>query len=264
RGGKNRQPRLQVLDAAAVDTRRRLVLVRRDEVEHLAMIGGPTDIVIESGIKSSQDVQAVRVETTPKEPEAPAPRPVPQEKPEPVARPAARNAEPPPLPLAATANPAPSRAAHPATTSEPSKSPAPSIEKPTADPLPTSRNSDPGMPIVGEPLVSRPQQGAPASQNDITDVLAAARGRVFQTPARTSPPDLTIPDPSKGLETDFEQFLQQEMANNSQSSRETAALQPHPAGQSPAKQPVTGATPEPSLQAEVARIFGEMSVTRDK
>ncbi|MGE7369381.1 hypothetical protein ACQKKX_09970 [Neorhizobium sp. NPDC001467] len=50
RGGKNRQPRLQVLDAAAVDTRRRLVLVRRDDVEHLIMIGGPTDIVIESSI----------------------------------------------------------------------------------------------------------------------------------------------------------------------------------------------------------------------
>src|SRR5690606_22970669 len=30
--------------------RRRLVLVRRDEVEHLIMIGGPTDIVIESRI----------------------------------------------------------------------------------------------------------------------------------------------------------------------------------------------------------------------
>jgi flagellar biogenesis protein FliO len=50
RGGRNRQPRLQVLDAAAVDTRRRIVLIRRDNVEHLVMIGGPTDIVIESGI----------------------------------------------------------------------------------------------------------------------------------------------------------------------------------------------------------------------
>lgn len=50
RGGKNREPRLAVLDAAAVDTKRRLVLIRRDNVEHLIMIGGPTDIVIESGI----------------------------------------------------------------------------------------------------------------------------------------------------------------------------------------------------------------------
>lgn len=50
RGGRSRQPRLQVLDAAAVDTRRRLVLVRRDNIEHLILIGGPTDIVVESGI----------------------------------------------------------------------------------------------------------------------------------------------------------------------------------------------------------------------
>ncbi|WP_043614589.1 flagellar biosynthetic protein FliO [Ensifer sp. ZNC0028] len=55
RGGKNRQPRLAVLDAAAVDTRRRLVLVRRDDVEHLIMIGGPTDIVIESRIVAGGD-----------------------------------------------------------------------------------------------------------------------------------------------------------------------------------------------------------------
>ena len=50
RGGRTRTPRLAVLDAAAIDTRRRLVLVRRDDVEHLVMIGGPTDIVIESRI----------------------------------------------------------------------------------------------------------------------------------------------------------------------------------------------------------------------
>ncbi|WP_426228228.1 flagellar biosynthetic protein FliO [Pararhizobium sp. DWP3-4] len=58
RGGKNRQPRLAVLDAAAIDTRRRLVLVRRDDVEHLIMIGGPTDVVIESRIASTAQPQA--------------------------------------------------------------------------------------------------------------------------------------------------------------------------------------------------------------
>lgn len=45
-----RMPRLAVIDAAAVDGRRRLVLVRRDNVEHLLMIGGPSDIVVESNI----------------------------------------------------------------------------------------------------------------------------------------------------------------------------------------------------------------------
>src|SRR3954451_13555557 len=47
---RGRMPRLAVIDAAAVDNRRRLVLVRRDNIEHLLMIGGPTDIVVEQNI----------------------------------------------------------------------------------------------------------------------------------------------------------------------------------------------------------------------
>lgn len=47
---RGRMPRLAVIDAAAVDGRRRLVLVRRDNVEHLIMIGGPSDIVVEPNI----------------------------------------------------------------------------------------------------------------------------------------------------------------------------------------------------------------------
>jgi flagellar biogenesis protein FliO len=48
RGGGRRSPRLAVIDYANVDRRRRLILVRRDNVEHLVMIGGTTDIVVES------------------------------------------------------------------------------------------------------------------------------------------------------------------------------------------------------------------------
>src|SRR5215468_2533953 len=39
--------RLAVVDATAVDGQRRLVLIRRDNVEHLLMIGGRADIVVE-------------------------------------------------------------------------------------------------------------------------------------------------------------------------------------------------------------------------
>jgi flagellar biogenesis protein FliO len=49
-GNRGRMPRLAVIDAAAIDGRRRLVLVRRDNVEHLLMIGGPSDIVVEPNI----------------------------------------------------------------------------------------------------------------------------------------------------------------------------------------------------------------------
>jgi len=48
--GRGRQPRLAVIDAAAVDGRRKLIIIRRDNVEHLLMIGGPTDVVVETNI----------------------------------------------------------------------------------------------------------------------------------------------------------------------------------------------------------------------
>ena len=48
--GRGRQPRLAVLGQAVVDKRRRLVLIRRDNVEHLILIGGAIDVVIEPQI----------------------------------------------------------------------------------------------------------------------------------------------------------------------------------------------------------------------
>lgn len=43
--------RLGVIEAVAVDSRRRLVLVRRDGQEHLLLVGGATDLVVEKGIQ---------------------------------------------------------------------------------------------------------------------------------------------------------------------------------------------------------------------
>ncbi|MFM9943001.1 MAG: hypothetical protein ACKVP7_26320 [Hyphomicrobiaceae bacterium] len=48
--GPRPEPRLGVVEQASVDGRRRLLLVRRDGVEHLIMTGGPVDMVIETGI----------------------------------------------------------------------------------------------------------------------------------------------------------------------------------------------------------------------
>ena len=64
--GSGRQQRLAVLGQAVVDKRRRLVLIRRDNVEHLILIGGATDVVIEP--------QIVRAGAAPREV---APRPLP-------------------------------------------------------------------------------------------------------------------------------------------------------------------------------------------
>ena len=49
-GTRARQPRLAVVDHASVNSRRRLILVRRDNIEHLVLIGGPTDVVVEANI----------------------------------------------------------------------------------------------------------------------------------------------------------------------------------------------------------------------
>ena len=56
--GPKPERRLAVVEHAAVDNRRRLLLVRRDGVEHLIMTGGPVDVVIETGIGAQQNAGA--------------------------------------------------------------------------------------------------------------------------------------------------------------------------------------------------------------
>src|SRR5438105_5032760 len=102
---RGRQPRLAVVDAAAVDGRRRLLLIRRDNVEHLLMIGGPTDVVVETNIVRAG---AVREAAPGRQPAAAdtLPRPVPLDEtanwplqPEPALAPqgTSRRVSPPPL-----------------------------------------------------------------------------------------------------------------------------------------------------------------------
>jgi hypothetical protein len=58
---RSSQSRLTVIDYANVGGRRRLVLVRRDDVEHLMLIGGATDVVVESNITAGPLQPAVAV-----------------------------------------------------------------------------------------------------------------------------------------------------------------------------------------------------------
>lgn len=51
--GRGRQPRLGVVDTFSVDRQRQLMIVRRDSVEHLILIGGNSDLVIETNITRS-------------------------------------------------------------------------------------------------------------------------------------------------------------------------------------------------------------------
>jgi flagellar protein FliO/FliZ len=76
---RGQRQRLSVIDAAAVNERRQLILIRRDNVEHLLLIGGPTDVVIEPNI--------VRAAAATREPLAP------------LRAPATTNTLPPAVPL---------------------------------------------------------------------------------------------------------------------------------------------------------------------
>lgn len=74
---RGRQPRLAVIEAANVDARRRLLLIRRDNIEHLLMIGGPSDVVIEPNIvRTATTREPARENGWPLQPiaEPPAPR----------------------------------------------------------------------------------------------------------------------------------------------------------------------------------------------
>ena len=66
--------RLAVLESTPVDGDRRLVLVRCDDVEHLMMVGGPADVVVDSDVRKGRGAgQAGRTSAKPLTPVAVAP-----------------------------------------------------------------------------------------------------------------------------------------------------------------------------------------------
>ncbi|WHO71239.1 flagellar biosynthetic protein FliO [Rhizobium sp. BT03] len=314
RGGRNRQPRLQVLDAAAVDTRRRLVLVRRDDVEHLIMIGGPSDIVIESRILPAaaqqpesadrphpveqRPISAARPETPPvSPPRAPVAAPVAV----PVAAPAAARIEPEPsfsAPVSPEPRPRPEPPAPPAVAPPVATSPLPA--NPVTAPLSAERDIPPPPPPQPRPperpVASPIAQPAPFHDTaSAAEILDAARQRVL--PQQRIEPEISAPSfqgtpaaaraapgaaeddaaaqPAAAIRGDFQRVLEEEMSNNLTAERivpvpanqppRQAIPQPQPGNlprRDPDLAPITGADTE--LQKEVARIFGEMSVNRDK
>lgn len=56
--GRGRNRRLSVVDSLALDPKRQLLIVRRDNVEHLILTGGTQDLVIESGIAVAEPAAA--------------------------------------------------------------------------------------------------------------------------------------------------------------------------------------------------------------
>ncbi len=98
RGARARQPRLGIVDVYELDRARQLILLRRDNVEHLLLVGGPNDVVVERNIQRGQ--RPLPESTLRPEPVAePLPDPLAEagrlpEPPRAIAEPASRRAEP--------------------------------------------------------------------------------------------------------------------------------------------------------------------------
>jgi len=179
---RGRMPRLAVIDAAAVDGRRRLVLVRRDNVEHLLMIGGPSDIVVEPNIVrsgSSRDAAAPRhpagTELPPRIPLPDTNWPEPEVAAEPFELPEPPAPPPPPrpsrMPLSDELRRAPSLAPErgrdstpPAPAPEPVIRPDSSLrtDRPSRV-LPRSERIEPSLPRAPRPEAPLPTRATPRS-----------------------------------------------------------------------------------------------------
>lgn len=133
-GGRNRKTRLAVMDATAVDSHRRLVLVRRDDVEHLILIGGPTDVVVERDIRLAGSRRVAHAEPPAAQPPARAPAPV-QPRPVQPQPPAAAPARAAPAPVAPTA-------ARPAEPPQHVSAPAPHVSAPVPPRQPAQSADD--------------------------------------------------------------------------------------------------------------------------
>lgn len=117
-------------------------------------------------------------------------------------------------------------------------------------------------------------------ESSAADFLAAARERVLptfrtETPvtatASAAKPEPLAPDVNGAvfgdqLTSDFESFLQAEIEKNNTASAPSVSLEP--AHQQIVPEPVAPAVAtapsDADVQKEMARIFGEMAVTRDK
>ena len=273
RGGRNRTPRLAVLDAAAIDTRRRLVLVRRDDVEHLIMIGGPTDVVIETRIAAASPDKAVgKAEPVPALHETPV-------KAGETAMAARSAVSPGAATTAGTAERRP--AATPEGVSAMAKVLYAGDDETAARPLPARTAA---QPVTTQQVQAGAQQRIP--ERRVEDVLEqnrqrvlpqstasttaqATAGQVAQRPVTT--PTLAKQTPqiadNSALVSEFEKILEAEMANNAAAAAAAARTGAQPTS-NPTRTAATIGLAQPTAksrdetEAEMARLLGEIAANR--
>ena len=198
RGGhrsRNRQPRLGKVDAEDIGANRQLVLVRRDNVEHLIMIGGPNDLLIESGVMrvpAAQDGRGMREMSVPDGYEAAHPGQEPAAAGRPPAIPS-----PPPVPAAPA--PAPASTPVPVPVPAPAAAPPPqgrpgAVPPPPADVRPPPRPPEPAAAPVPPPVSPAPQ-GPAASAPPVSAPPVPAHPAPIVPPAARQPLGSTRPVP---------------------------------------------------------------------
>jgi hypothetical protein len=201
-GGRHRKARLAVMDAAAVDSHRRLVLVRRDDVEHLLLIGGPSDVVVEQNIRLSP------AQRRPAE-EAPREHAVAEERPQPTIAVAPQAIAPQPPAAPAPHAPQQPAAAHPVPLQRPQPvqpaprpvAPAPVAHAPAAPARPafgSAPAAHQSAPHASAPAhhsaPPRPSTIPPAANAPKTDLDDALRHELEVTLDKTAKPDSQLPD----------------------------------------------------------------------
>lgn len=216
--GAPRARRLTVVDAAVVDTRRRVVLIRRDNVEHLVLIGGPTDVVIESRIGEAA---------------APAVAPTVVEKP------AAQR--PQPMPEAQRARPAPVQQVDHWENQEPA---APSEDNNftygpnavlDAREFADSRESQQPAPAP------KPQPSAAVADANAESIIEMLRSRILNDAAATASMQAARQaDATRRQASTFERMLNERMQANERQANERA---PEPKARAPQKPTVMPAQP---------------------
>ncbi|WP_287353816.1 flagellar biosynthetic protein FliO [Mesorhizobium sp.] len=173
-GGRNRKTRLAVMDATAVDSHRRLVLVRRDDIEHLLLIGGPTDVVVERDIRLS----ALRRPALTGDGGGHQPAPPP------------RAPQPAPAPVRQTPSPQPANnAPTPGRPHQPAPAPRPAAQSPqstTITPLPAYTNAVRYAPSPAR-QDSPAKPNSPAKEDSIDDTLMRELEVPFDDPHPAKP-----------------------------------------------------------------------------
>lgn len=261
---RGRMPRLAVIDAAAVDGRRRLVLVRRDNVEHLLMIGGPTDIVVEPNIVRAQREAAPRPPLGADLPPRATPFPEVDEAFEP-AEPAIVP-EPPPARPPRTPFPDDGRRASPAMTERRAPEPLPSfVPEPLTRPEP---RADHRIEPRGEPREPPPMRPIPREPVTREPIPPRAPLRPTEAPVRPASETEHRPAATPTAEENLAEMAQRlEAALRRPSSSPSTAPQAPGASPAPAAPPATAegtrpASPTPAkgafenLEDEMASLLG--------